>query len=191
VWVPPGQWQDAWDGSIVTGPKTMTVSQPYERIPMWHRRGAFTITVDSPALRVEDQDWSILTLEAFPDIYSKSVESKMLFSREDAYSTELMMGTAHLNNGDGLVTFKISPAEDGASRGWVIRLHLLPGESCSSAIVDGSLIEVTHISPGPCEDFFPFQGVGTAPACRAGNIAEIHVPTHHEGRVILAKIQIQ
>ena len=25
VWVPPGQWQDAWDGSIVTGPKVVMV----------------------------------------------------------------------------------------------------------------------------------------------------------------------
>ena len=39
VWVPPGQWQDAWTGEIVTGPVTMNVSQPPERIPMWHRRG--------------------------------------------------------------------------------------------------------------------------------------------------------
>ena len=33
VWVPPGQWQDAWDGSQVEGPKLINVTQPFERIP--------------------------------------------------------------------------------------------------------------------------------------------------------------
>jgi len=70
VWIPPGQWQDAWDGSRETGPKTIMVTKPYEQIPMWHRVGSFTITVDSLALRVEQQDWSFLTIEAFPDVTS-------------------------------------------------------------------------------------------------------------------------
>merc|ERR1711959_678360 len=66
VWVPPGDWQDVWDGSVVTGPKTVTVSQPYERQPMWHRRGGLMVITDDPQLRVEEQDWSSLTVEAFP-----------------------------------------------------------------------------------------------------------------------------
>ena len=34
VWVPPGDWQDAWDGTVHTGPANITVTQPFERIPM-------------------------------------------------------------------------------------------------------------------------------------------------------------
>merc|ERR1711871_775339 len=67
VWMPPGQWQDAWTGEIIDGHgQTINVTQPYERQPMWHRRGGLMITTDKPGLRVEEQDWSTLTLEAFP-----------------------------------------------------------------------------------------------------------------------------
>jgi len=34
VWIPPGDWEDAWDGSVVTGPQNISAQQPYERIPM-------------------------------------------------------------------------------------------------------------------------------------------------------------
>lgn len=35
VWIPPGQWHDAWDGSVITGPQTVQVTQPYHHQPMW------------------------------------------------------------------------------------------------------------------------------------------------------------
>ena len=64
VWVPPGTWQDACKsptlpgvavhdsvlsmcatgtGASMTGPKTISVSQPVERIPLWHRKGGLTV----------------------------------------------------------------------------------------------------------------------------------------------------
>jgi alpha-glucosidase (family GH31 glycosyl hydrolase) len=65
VWIPPGSWVDAWSGASVTGPKHITASQPYERIPLWHRQdGALTILADSPSVpRVDNIDWTDLTLE--------------------------------------------------------------------------------------------------------------------------------
>ena len=39
VWIPPGQWTDAWTGASVSGPKNVSVSQPVERIPLWHKAG--------------------------------------------------------------------------------------------------------------------------------------------------------
>ena len=67
VWFPPGDSEDAWDGSTVTGPKTIAASQPYEKQPMWHKKGGgLTVMTDSIGLRIDDGDWSTLTLEAFP-----------------------------------------------------------------------------------------------------------------------------
>ena len=66
VWIPPGEWIDAWNGSIVAGPGWRSVEQPVHRIPMWHRRGGLVVTVPEPGTRVELQDWSTLILEAFP-----------------------------------------------------------------------------------------------------------------------------
>jgi len=191
VWIPPGDWQEAWDGSIVTGPKTISVSKPYEQIPMWHHRGTFTITVDSPACRVEDQDWSILTLEAFPDISSKEIAYRSLYSLGSAARTDLSMESDSTSNGLGLVTFKISTSEDGASRGWLVRLHLRPGQHCVSAVVDSTaVLEILHLSPvAPNVVFFPFGGAGTAPAHKAGKIAEVQVPSGNRDRLLQFKIQ--
>jgi hypothetical protein len=177
VWIPPGNWQDAWNGNTVTGPRNMTVTQPYERIPMWHRLGSFLITVDSPALRIEDQDWSILTLEVFPDLTTDLKTEKSVFSLDTAARTDLMMENIPKEKG-GMVHFEISASEDGISRGWLIRLHLRPEQACLSANVDGMDLDVVHIPPVALgTNFSPFGGAGTAPAPNAGHIAEIKVPS--------------
>ena len=72
VWIPPGGWQDAWSGAILTGPSTINVSQPYERIPMWHRRdGGLMVMAPSGGQRVSDHQrpGTVLTIEAFPAEY--------------------------------------------------------------------------------------------------------------------------
>jgi len=187
VWIPPGNWQEAWDGSTVTGPKTITVSKPYQQIPMWHRLGSFLITVDSPARRVEDQDWSVLTLEVFPDLTTELYTEKSVYSLETAARTDLSMRNIPKDNG-GFVNFHITESEDGESRGWIFRLHLRPGQSCLSANADGKDLKVLHIDPLKDTNYSPFGGVGTAPAPQAGKIAEIFVPTANHERKILFSI---
>jgi len=186
VWIPPGDWQDAWDGSVVTGPQTTTVTKPYEQIPMWHRKGSFMVTVDSPARRVEDQDWSVLTLEVFPDMVSKEIQRRSVYSLGSAARTDLTMETI----GEmGLLIFQISPSEDGASRGWLVRLHLLPGQYCAAAIADGMNLIVSHINPvSETDTLFPFGGAGTPPAHRAGKIAEVLIPSGDSQRFIKISI---
>jgi len=192
VWIPPGNWQDAWDGSTQTGPKTITVSKPFEQIPMWHRLGGFLITVDSPARRVENQDWSILTLEVFPDLTTETYTEKSVFSLETAARTDLSMRNVPKDgeNPGGFVDFQISESEDGASRGWLVRLHLRPDQSCVSAIVDGTELGIVHIDPITEREsykFYPFGGVGTPPAPNAGKIAEIKVPSSkYERKMVLS-----
>jgi alpha-glucosidase (family GH31 glycosyl hydrolase) len=187
VWIPPGNWQDAWDGSTVTGPKNITVSQPYERIPMWHRLGSFLITVDSTADRIEDQDWSILTLEVFPDLTTDMKTQKSVYSRDSAARTDLSMENIPKEKG-GIVKFEISAAEDGESRAWLVRLHLRPGQACLSANVDGMDLDVVHIPPEMRTNFFPFGGAGTPPAPKAGNIAEIKVSSANYERKLQLSI---
>jgi hypothetical protein len=186
VWIPPGDWQDAWDGSVVTGPQTTTVTKPYEQIPMWHRKGSFMVTVDSPARRVEDQDWSVLTLEVFPDMGSKEIQRRSVYSLGSAARTDLTMETI----GEmGLLIFQISPSEDGESRGWLVRLHLLPGQYCAAAIADGMNLIVSHINPvSETDTLFPFGGAGTPPAHRAGKIAEVLIPSGDSQRFIKISI---
>jgi len=57
VWIPPGAWQDAWNGSVVTGPANLSVSLPYERLPMWHRgEGGLVLGLEKGGLRIDAQE---------------------------------------------------------------------------------------------------------------------------------------
>ena len=71
VWIPPGDWIDAWTGAVVKGnvshPQALIkVNQSLERMPMWHRSGGLVVTAATVAMNVASQDWSKLVLEAFP-----------------------------------------------------------------------------------------------------------------------------
>eukprot|EP01052_Picozoa_sp_SAG31_P025602 SAG31_NODE_2253_length_6075_cov_2.406459_2_plen_859_part_00 len=112
VWIPPGDWQDAWDGSIVTGPKLVTATQPYEKIPMWHRKaGGLTVLTDAPGLRIADGNWSTLTLESFPAATAMETQ-RSVYTMGVAARTDLWMRS----DGHGGVEFEITSSTDGAIR---------------------------------------------------------------------------
>eukprot|EP00463_Aulacantha_scolymantha_P002959 TRINITY_DN370_c0_g1_i1.p1 TRINITY_DN370_c0_g1~~TRINITY_DN370_c0_g1_i1.p1 ORF type:complete len:484 (-),score=92.11 TRINITY_DN370_c0_g1_i1:134-1471(-) len=188
VWIPPGSWQDAWSGSSVTGPKTIKVSQPYERIPMWHRKGGLVVTTSEPGLRVDDQDWSILTLEAYPASISQ-ITRRVVYSLGNAARTNIVMRTHET----GLVQLNVSKAEDAASRGWVLRLHLQPGQHVESAFIDGMKVpNVPHLQPltsHEAHQFFPFGGEGTPPAPNAGPVVELVLKKSASKRNVVLKIE--
>ena len=92
----------------------MNVSAPYEEQPMWHRRGRMVLLTDNPStlnltmtrigggmvlltdkpgLRVEEQDWSSLTIDAFPTFTSTSTIRKSLFTIRHAKRTDLSLTT--------------------------------------------------------------------------------------------------
>jgi hypothetical protein len=145
VWIPPGDWQDAWDGSIVTGPRTINVTKPFSQIPMWHRRGGILITTHSAnkqkaAQRIAEQDWSELTLHAFPS-ESSSVSSRRLVA--GAQNTIVQLAT----DGAGAVSVHITPPPPvevaarataaAVSRAWCLRVHLAPTQRVTTASLDG------------------------------------------------------
>ena len=164
VWVPPGDWEDAWDGSVVTGPTTITATQPYERQPMWlNKNGGLIVTTDKPALRIDEADWSTLTLEAFPARAGTAASTRRIVVPRNATfadRTELVLatdaaGTVTLdiaapepnnnNNNNNkraaaLVAAAAAAAEDQPQQqqqAWVVRLHLFPGQRVTSVAVDG------------------------------------------------------
>ena len=201
VWLPPGSWQDAWSGAVVTGPKTMSVTQACERIPLWHRKGGLTVLASTAALRVDEQDWSELTLEAFPHV-AMAAEDEMVTRRfvvrketESSGSngrTMIEMMTMMVSNSSKLVRFTISAAADGVTaRAWVLRVHLEPGTRVNHAVVDGGVLGEAapfwHLAPIPppsAADYAPFGGKGARPAPLAGHIAELHLPTAAAARAV-------
>ena len=144
------------------------------------------ITTDKPGLRVEEQDWSTLTLEAFPAQTAEST-SRSVYTLNEAKRTDLLWET----NGHGGVSLTVSAAEDGSRRAWVFRSHLLPGQKLVSATLDGvELRAPVHLEPreevGPA---FPFGGQGSRPMPKAGPVAEIYIPAGAATRTLHMRIQ--
>jgi hypothetical protein len=154
---------------------------------MWHRAtGGLSIITSSPGLRVDDQDWTELTFEAFPTSGSDAQTNRVLHAQAFAKARTFISMRTSADSQE--VHFDISAAEDGMARAWVVRVHLQPGESATSAMVDGTLADVTMIAPTPAEHahlYFPFRGKGAAPAPLAGHIAEVHAPVSEHARTIV------
>ena len=191
VWIPPGTWMDAWEGSTTIGPQRITVTKPYEQQPMWHsHNGGLTIITDSPGLRVDHQDWSeSLTLELRPDtssdrrttertLHAKPAGGSLVAKKE---TTAIVMTTdTVVQPGRTAVRLAIGGASDGAQRSWVVRVHLLPGQRAVDATVDGvavgaSALKAMHIAPLPAGSVtaFPFGGRGAVPPPAAGPVLEL------------------
>jgi hypothetical protein len=183
VWIPPGDWEDAWDGSVVTGPKNITTTQPYERQPMWHRKhGGLLVLADRPTQRVEDQDWSSLTLEAFPCSGACNT-SRAVFERGSETHTEITLRTDSV----GWVRLEIGSAEDGTAREWVVRVHLGVTQRATRASIDGHDLQPDQfhiLEPIAADEFFPLAGAGSAPPQLAGPVVEVRVPKGSNARVI-------
>ena len=196
VWIPPGTWQDAWDSSRVDGPKTITVSQPYERIPMWHRVGGLVITTgpqDAETLRVDDQDWSALTLEAFVPEMQQQQHAKgeegiagllaervvVPHSKYDGStdSRTITPTVVTMRRHDSNNTLVLESTMGGVTSTFAARLHLHRGQRVVSARVDGVTlgadeVRALHLN-ATANVAIPFGGVGSAPGARGGDVAEV------------------
>ena len=131
------------------------------------------ITTDSKAQRISEQDWSELTLHAYPS-EGASVSSRRLIAEEKNTVVELATDEA------GIVSVRIVPSEAAVSRAWRLRVHLAPTQRVVAASLDGVEMlsdAVQHIEPSQdCTTTFPFEGAGAAPACKAGPVAELYIP---------------
>jgi len=130
VWVPPGNWENAWTGAIVTGPQLISTTSPLEQIPLFYRRGSLLVS-SQPAQTVSDQSWDRLFVEAFPEPGIEAV--RVLHGREGAAETTVLRmeqtGTA--------VALHIEPIATAASaagqrRAWTVRVHTMLGSPLAS-----------------------------------------------------------
>jgi alpha-glucosidase (family GH31 glycosyl hydrolase) len=190
VWIPPGSWIDAWSGAAVSGPQTVTSTQPYERIPLWHRTGGFLVLASTPALRVEQQDWSELTLEAWPDVTAASVTERAVHERgagaEPTPRTALRLAT------DGRGGVSVTVGASPVARAWTLRIHLRPGQEAAHVSLDGKALPLESpaahhlpaLSVASAEGFFPFGGRGSRPPPHAGPVLEVALPASAAARTL-------
>jgi hypothetical protein len=70
---------------------------------MWHKKaGGLTVITDSPGLRIEDGDWTTLTLEAFPAQAALTTE-RAIYALQTEARTDLSMRS----DGEGQVSFEV------------------------------------------------------------------------------------
>ena len=178
---------------MLSGPRTLNVTKKFSHIPMWHRQGGLVVTTDSKALRIEEQDWRQLTIEAWPSATGATNSSRTVYLGDNHITFVLSSDGgggvsvhAAANPGstsDGAGTHDVgvsSTSIDVNVDAWLLRLHLAPGERLTNAVTDGGAEQVSgvrHIEPSAqgCAGHFPFSGAGSAPACAAGPIAEVQI----------------
>jgi hypothetical protein len=204
VWVPPGEWVDGWSGAKISGPKNVTVTQPFARIPLWHRVGGLVVAAPEPGSRVDAQDWSTLVLEAFPSATAATTTNRAVVERgadTGGARTDLALTT----DGRGAATISIgSVGRSSLARAWVLRVHLAAGETVQTLHIDGVAVHgptavtaaaapLTAIPPvaelgDVAGTVFPFQGVGAADPPAAGDVVEIPLARASHARTV--RIQI-
>jgi Glycosyl hydrolases family 31/PA14 domain/Domain of unknown function (DUF5110) len=65
VWIPPGNWINAWNGSVLKGPATDIYNAPPDQIPLYIRSGS--IFALAPEMQHTAQlPWSPVTLDVYP-----------------------------------------------------------------------------------------------------------------------------
>lgn len=139
-----------------------------------------------PASTVEAQDWSSLIVEAFPAA-SSQVTSRELFEKdsdEGSVPTDVVLET----DGKGHVQLDISKMANGEARAWLVRLHLLPGETVQLATVDDSSVTVIHLEPAKDSSAIFPAGYRQAPAPLAGRVAELTLPSSSRARHISVQV---
>jgi hypothetical protein len=190
VWIPPGAWQDVWNGEVAYGPGNQRVGQQMERMPLWVRMdGGMLIWTDKPGLTVADGDWSSLVVEVWPcpraqtttrTVYERSTE-------EQPPSQNVTLST----DGSGTATIEMTKSED--KRAWVVRVNLLVGQTVVNASAGGKSVETQVYKPRKSDDgtyeagpytFWPFGGEGSRPASKAGHVVEIKLPASTSARKV-------
>jgi hypothetical protein len=88
VWLPPGNWINAWNGAVIKGPATDIYSAPLDQIPLYIRSGS--IFALAPQMQYTGQlHWSPVTLDIYP---STSETDQTLLYEDDTLTTAYKQG---------------------------------------------------------------------------------------------------
>jgi len=137
VWIPPGNWINAWTGALLKGPATISENVPLDHIPLYIRSGS--IFALAPQMQYTGQlPWSPITLDTYP---SDTGAGQTTLYEDDTLTTAYKQGQFRNTNiktwadsTNKTVFVSISAAEGSyrnalTQRSWVVRLHRPPNWS--------------------------------------------------------------
>jgi hypothetical protein len=147
VWIPPGNWINAWTGALLSGSMTANENIPLDQIPLYIRSGSIFALV--PPMQYTGQiSWDPVTLDVYPS--TTETDHSSLYE-DDTVTTAYQQGkfrtTSFATWADDLnktVSVSIGAAAGdfpGAitARSWVLRLHRPPNWSPDLAPVQVTL----------------------------------------------------
>lgn len=194
VWIPPGHWEDAWTGETLTGPRTLHVHAPTNRIPMHIRRGGLVL-LGPDMLHTAEKPWDTITVEAYPEagqrqtrsLYEDDGETKG-YQKGVYLKTPLTLESdakrIHLTIGKPEGSWTGAPSQ----RNWLLRFHLRAGQAIRGCRVNGQPRASKTIEPSTIPPIV-FKGRSQSPGPHAGIVVEVEV-TAGSGQVVEVEIAI-
>jgi alpha-glucosidase (family GH31 glycosyl hydrolase) len=175
VWIPPGDWINAWNGETLTGPIAVTNQTPLDQIPLFIRSG--TLLPLAPEMQFTGQlPWDPITLDIYPQ--AGETNSVTLYE-DDTTTTAYQRGqfrktfvSVSADHADKKIQVTINAANGnfpGAlkQRSWILRIHSptnWPDQSAiTSATVNGKKIESPIRRLTRDETAMPFGDAAGAP----------------------------
>ena len=184
LWLPPGEWLNAWTGERLTGPRTIVVFSPLDQIPLFVRMGA--ILALAPEMQFTgEKAWSPVTLDFYP---ARHTTDTTLLYEDDTRTTAHTRGEfrktpikASTDDASRTLKFSVAAAQGnfpGAlkERVWILRFRrpagwpekLLPAETKLNGL------HIENPSPLPRQaNAMPFGDSAGAPDA---DVFVIHLP---------------
>jgi hypothetical protein len=140
----------------------LSVAQPFERIPIWHKQGSAIITTPNPGVRTDLQDWQQLSVHVYAGDADFEVVKLLVSRNETSASHEV-----HVAQRDGSLTVQLRELSSKPRE--VASWHLRVQRSDAAALsMDGNRT-IVRAKNAQCDDLsvFPFGKVGAFAPCHA------------------------
>ena len=198
LWIPPGDWINAWTGETLSGPLMLTNTVPLDKIPIYIRAGA--VLPLAPEMEYTgEKPWDPVTL----DLYPQAGETGMATLYEDDTKTtayqhgEFRTTTISLTASDSTktVTVEISAGKgkfhgELKRRSWILRLHKPFGwpqnNSPKQVIINGKKESLPVRTRVQTESAMPFGDQAGAPD---GEVYELTLPAARVSKPMQVEIE--
>lgn len=126
VFIPDGRWIDAWNGNIIEGPKTISVTHGMETSPLFVRAGSIIPLMNNlkqngeTIASSEDSPWDKLSVDVYP--------SAVLSASQTLYEDDGVSNAHKQENGGKVRTTDLSTSFDNATEEVVVKIGAAKGD---------------------------------------------------------------
>ena len=198
LWIPPGDWLDAWTGDTVSGPALVTNTVPLDQIPVYIRPGA--VLPLAPQMQFTGElPWNPITLDLYPRAGATGTatlyedDTKTMAYRNGEFRTTLISLTT--DDSAKAVTIDIGAANgkfpgELKKRSWILRLHKPFGwpqiNAPAQITVNGKKENLPGLTLPRPQSAMPFGDEAGAPD---GDIYETTLPAANVSKAMQVEVQ--